>query len=135
MIITYLILLTALIVHLYFDGHKQKVHKPIKHWLSATIVFAVSCTAGWINSLIVPDVVWWQGTVYSLSLHLALFDPIWNLSEGHDLFYAGDPANPNLAWTDKIWAKVPPVGQILFRIWFILFGSGFYYHLNLILGQ
>jgi len=133
MILTYLLLLTALIVHMLFDLHKQKVHKPIIHWLSAMIVVLVATGSGWINQLIM-HVSWWQFMIYSLSIHAALFDVIWNLDHHENIFYAGDINNPNRAWTDRIWSRVSPGGQILFRAWILIFGGAWYYELDRILG-
>lgn len=131
MILTYLLLLSALIEHLFMDFHKAQHQKPIVHWISAGLVLVVSVAAGFLNQWL-THVSWWQFVIYSLSIHLALFDPIWNEINGNDLFYAGTPNNPDRAWTDRLWQYVPPMGQILFRLWFLLFGAGWYYHLDLI---
>lgn len=133
-VLTYFLLILATICHLILDLHKQKVKHPIIHWLSALIVFLVSSTLGFANQIF-TDYQWWQFTIYSLCIHLALFDPIWNIAHKEDWWYSGTPSNPNRAWTDRIWGNVPPLGQLLFRPWFILFGIGWYYHLDLIIGS
>ena len=134
-ILTYVGLSVALIYHLLTDFHKHKVGHPIRHWLGALCVVTISAIIGVLNQVVSPEYQWWQFVIYSLSIHLALFDPIWNLLNKNPWYYAGDPNNPNGAWTDKFWQRVPPLAQILFRAWFLIMGAEVYYNLDRILGQ
>ena len=124
----------VLLSHILIDFDRQRMNKPILHWLSAMLVFAVSVFFGFLVDVIV-GVAWWKFTILSLCVHLAVFDPLWNLLHNNYIFYQGDPNNPNRAFTDKIWDRVPPLGQIFFRIWVILVGLAIFSHWALIVGH
>jgi hypothetical protein len=117
------------------DLHKIHTGHPIRHWISALVAVSTSIVFGLLNQWITHLETWWQFAILSLCLHLALFDPIWNGFNHKPLFYQGDPSNPERAWTDKIWSYVPPLGQLLFRGWFIGVGLGVFFHLDWITGK
>lgn len=136
-IIMIICLLMALLVHLFFDLHKQKVKKPIIHWLSALLVFLTSIGAGVLNQAFLkrpiefyaslgfsPDV--WSNVLrfafFSIMVHLVFFDPLWNLGHSEAWNYHGSPENPKQAWTDKIWSEIPPLGELFFRTVFLILG-------------
>lgn len=131
---TLILLQLATIFHLVFDYHKLHSGHPIRHWMSATIVVAISVVLGFIDQIRL-DHTWWQFAIFSLSIHLALFDFLWNIINKKDLFYFGDPNNPERAWTDKVWSRVPPLGQIFFRSCFLYVGYAVYYHWDLIVAK
>lgn len=130
--VTYSFLLAALCVHLVYDLHKEDVKKPIVHWLSALLAVVVSILFGYINQKL-THVCWWQFAIYSLAIHFALFDYAWNFFNHKPLFYHGTPSNPDRAWSDKMWTRIPPGGELLFRIIGLLAGYGVYSHLDWIL--
>lgn len=134
-IATYLCLASALIFHLIADLHKEKVKHPIIHWLGALIVCGISVALGFANQLASPEYQWWQFTIYSLCIHLALFDPIWNIANKNPWYYSGSPSNPKRAWTDKFWQMTPPLAQPLFRFIILFAGYSVYYNLDQIIGS
>lgn len=133
-ILTYLGLMVALLYHLITDFHKHKTGHPIKHWLGALCVVTISAIIGFANQFVSIEYKWWQFLIYSLSIHFALFDPIWNFLNKNLWYYAGDPNNHNCAWTDRFWQRVPPLAQILFRFVFLFIGYSVYYRLDEIVG-
>ncbi len=131
MITTYILLLFATGYHLLFDYHRKSTNK-IVHWLSALLAVASSLVMGYINQLL-TGVPFWQFGIYSLCIHLSLFDPLWNWVNNKAWNYHGTISNPQRAWTDRIWTQVPGAGEILFRIIFLILGYEVYYNLDLIL--
>jgi hypothetical protein len=113
--------------------HKRKVGKPIIHWLSALVVFFVASGFGFINTLF-TNYAWWQFAFYSMAIHLALFDPIWNFLHKESWYYSGTSSNPSRAWMDKFWSVTPPLAQPLFRFIFFYLGYAVYYRWNEIVG-
>ena len=111
--IDYFFLLLPLITHLAID-FKGKVN----HKLNAVYVLALSLMVG----VLLPG-YWWQGTVYALCIHFALFDPLYNLIHKQKFFYNGDPSNPDRALTDRLWDITPIHGQVFIRLLFL--GTGF----------
>lgn len=83
---------------------------------------------GVLNQIVSPEYEWWKFVVYSLCVHAALFDPIWNKLNKQKWYYAGTWGNPNRAWTDRFWQNVPPLGQILFRFIILFLGHSVYYN-------
>ena len=132
--LTYLGLVVALIYHLVSDFHKRQTGHPIRHWLSALLAVTTSCIIGLLIQF-TTEYQWWQFAVYSLSVHAALFDPIWNLVNKEKWYYAGTWGNPNRAWTDKFWSRVPPGGQILFRGIILILGNFVYYRWDQIIAK
>lgn len=134
MVITYLFLALATVAHLILDLHKEKTNHPIMHWLSAGVAIVVSSILGLFNQLI-HDVEWYRFTIYSLCVHFALFDYLWNFFNKKPLFYHGEPSNPSRAWTDRMFDRIPPWGEILFRLWMLGVGISVYHYWYLIVGK
>ena len=131
---TYILLCTALFLHLVFDLHKQKEKKPIVHWLSATLVVCTSFALGFVAQFF-SDYPWWRFAFYSLMIHLVLFDYMWNWFHDEAWYYHGDVTNPKRAWTDKMWNRVPPLGELLFKIIFLILGYLVYYNWDQIISS
>lgn len=134
MLTTYLFLILATCAHLILDLHKEKNNEPIMHWLSASVAVGVSCLLGLFNQLI-HDVEWYRFAIYSMCIHFALFDYLWNFFNNKPLFYHGEPSNPHRAWTDSVWDRIPPQGEILFRSWMLGVGISVYHFWYLIVGK
>jgi len=134
MFTTYVLLLVATVMHLMMDMHKQKTKHAIHHWFSALATIGVSVMIGFMNQLI-WEIPFYRFAIYSLCIHFALFDYLWNLFNRKPFFYHGEPSNPNRAWTDKMWDRIPPWGEIFFRLWMIGVGIGVYHHWDLIVGN
>lgn len=120
----YIPLITPLLVHLIVD-RKGKV----RHKLNAAYVLALSIIVGFL----LPG-YWFQGTLYALAIHFTFFDPLYNLIHGHKLFYHGDARNPDRAWTDRQWDKIPYFAEVLVRLWVLGVGISVYYYLDRIVG-
>lgn len=144
MIILFILaLFLATIAHFVFDRHKEVVHSPIVHWQSAGLVIVVSIMIGFITQGIidfryqVPKGFyrWWQFTIFSLTIHFCFFDLIWNVLHGYAWDYHGTPTNPNRAWTDRLWERLPPWGEIFLRLWVPAVGYGVYFCWDLIVGK
>ena len=133
--ITTILISVALFAHLIMDLHKRKVGHPIVHWISAAVAVGVSVIVGFANQYLFKGEAYWQFAIYSLSVHFALFDPVWNLCNGQNIFYSGDPKNPSGAWTDKLWRITPTLAQPFIRAWVIAVGYAVYYNLDLIINN
>lgn len=120
----YLLLSLPLIVHLIVDL-KGKVN----HKLNALYVLAISLAVGFVL-----HGYWFQGTLYALCIHFTFFDPLYNLTHGHKLFYHGDARNPDRAWTDKFWSNQLYFMEVLIRIFVLALGWFVYYELDRIIG-
>ncbi len=120
----YAFLCLPTIVHLIVD-RKGKVN----HKLNAVYVLALSILVGLF--LYEFTGYWWQGSIYALCIHFALFDPIYNLMHGKSFFYHGSSTNPDQALTDKLWNYLAPHYEIFIRLWFLLFGYGVFYYQTL----
>lgn len=132
--LTYLGLMVALVYHLATDFHKKETGHPIRHWFGALCVVLISCIIGLLVQF-TTKYEWCQFVVYSLSVHAALFDPIWNMLNKQKWYYAGTWGNPNIAWTDLFWQRVPPGGQILFRFAILFVGNAVYYRWDQIIAK
>lgn len=120
----YLLLSLPLIVHVIVDL-KGKVN----HKLNVLYVLAISIAVGFV----LPG-YWFQGALYALAIHFTFFDPLYNLTHGHKLFYHGDARNPDRAWTDRQWDKLPYFAEVLVRLWVLGVGIGVFYYLDRIIG-
>lgn len=121
----YLLLALPLIVHLFVDYSGV-----VKHKLNAAYVLGIAVLVGFV----LPG-FFWQGAFYALCIHFTFFDPIYNLMHGHNLFYYGDPDNPDRAWMDKMReAYVPPHAEVFIRLWMLGVGIGVYHYLPNIIG-
>lgn len=129
MVVTILLVVTALALHLTMDFHKQTVHRPIIHWLSAVLVLSVSLGLGIANQFLEKE-HWYAVTLLSLSIHFSLFDPIWNKLNGHGLFYFGTVGNPSRAWIDRILSKFSEENQLLIKFFVLLVGLILYLKLR-----
>lgn len=123
MMITYLLLIIPLATHVIVDLNGE-----VRHWLNALYVTALSVIVGFI----LPG-YWWQGALFALAIHFTFFDPIYNLTHGHKLSYHGDSRNPNQAWTDKQWVKIPYYAEVFVRLWVLGVGASVYYQLDRII--
>lgn len=121
--IEYLLLIAPLATHVIVDLKGKVIH-----WLNAVYVTGMSVIVG----LILPG-HWLQGTLFALAIHFALFDPIYNLTHGHKISYHGDSRNPDQAWTDKQWVKIPYYAEVFVRLWVLAVGAGVYYELDRII--
>jgi len=128
--ITYLLLLVPTALHLWVDTTIKPTE--INHARGAIMVTMAAFICSIVN-VFVADVAYWQFVIYSLAVHLSLFDPLYNLFKKHKWNYHGDPLNPKRAFTDKLWAYVMPEAEILFRIIFLIVGWSFYYRLDWII--
>lgn len=121
----YILLSLPLLVHLAVDYSGV-----VKHKLNAAYVFGIALLVGFV----LPG-FFWQGAFYSLCIHFAFFDPMYNMMHGHNFFYYGDPKNPDRAWMDKLReAYVPPHAEVFIRLWVLGVGIGVYHYLPLIIG-
>ena len=128
--ITYLLLLLPTLTHIIFDYSKRYTGGKIRHWLSALIAVSMSVILGFTDK----SVYFWQFAGYALAIHFCYFDPLWNKANRHDWHYNGDRTNPERAWTDKMWDRVPIYAQPFIRLWVLAVGYSVYYHLDLIIG-
>lgn len=119
----YLLLCLPLISHLLID----KTGK-VKHTLNAWIVIIIAVGVGFF----LPG-YFWQGTLYALTIHLFLFDFLYNLMHGHKFFYHGEVDNPDRSKFDKLWEFVGPIYEVFVKIWVLLAGIGVYYYLDRII--
>lgn len=133
--ITIFLLSLALFAHLLMDLHKRKAGHPIVHWISALVAVGVSVLVGFGNQYLFPEYAFWQFAIYSLSVHFALFDPLWNVCNKQDWYYSGDPNNKSGAWMDKLWRQTPVIAQPFIRAWAVAVGYGIYYNLDLIINN
>jgi len=127
-----LILLIPTFTHLIFDYHKMYSGGKIRHWLSASIAVLTSVVVG-ITVQKVDNVFWWQGTIFALAIHFAFFDPLWNWANHHKWHYNGDRTNPERAFTDRMWDRVPIYVQPFVRLWVLYVGYAFYFELGKII--
>lgn len=123
MILTYALLLLPLIIHLAVDYSGK-----VRHKLNAAYVLALSILVGFL----LPG-YFWQGALFSLSIHFTFFDPLYNLTHGHKISYHGDSRNPDQAWTDKQWVKIPYYAEVFVRLWVLAVGACVYYELDRII--
>ena len=127
MIVIILVASIPLIIHLIGD-FKGVVH----HRWNAVYVTGLSVGVG----LVLPG-HWWQGVIFALSIHFCFFDPFYNITHGHNLFYYGDPNKPkkDQAFTDRfIWSRTPIWGAVFLRLWVLWVGWAVYFELDKILG-
>jgi len=123
----------ATLLHLWMDFHKISTGHPIRHWISAGVAILVSSVLGAVNHLF-SEQHWWQFAIFSLGVHFALFDYLWNTMNHKPWLYNGDPYNPERSWFDKLWSQVPPIANPFLRLWVFGVASGFYYHWDWIKG-
>jgi hypothetical protein len=123
MIIQFILLTLPLITHLIVDWRGV-----VRHWLNALYVLALSVAAG----ILLPG-YWWQGALFALAIHFTFFDPLYNLTHGHKLFYHGDPRNPGQALTDKQWQRLPAYAEVFIRLWVLVVGYSVYFELDRII--
>ncbi len=117
----------ATLIHLWMDFHKIHSGHPIRHWISAGVVILGSSTLGLINQFFGGH-PWWQFTIFSMGIHFAIFDYLWNALNHKSWLYNGDINNPERSWSDKLWDHIPPIANPFLRLWVFLCASGFYYH-------
>lgn len=123
------LLIIPMLVHLLHDTAVKKIN----HVFSASLTAVTALILGVIACHWQKGVYWWQFWIFAMCIHFCFFDPIWNLVHKESWDYHGDPENPNRALTDRMWSRIPPVGEILFRLIILGVGWGVYYHLNWII--
>jgi len=129
--ITIPFLVVALIVHLVVDYHKHAKQTPIEHWQSALYVVGVSAIMGLLN-FAVTGISIYLFVIASLGIHFALFDFIWNFANHKPMFYHGLVTSDTSSLMDRFWSRVPPAGEVLFKV-IILYGAlEVYYNWSLI---
>lgn len=119
-LIEYALLISPTLVHLLVD-----LKGKVRHKLNAAYVLGLSVAIG----LCLPG-YWWQGALYALCIHLTFFDPFYNLTHGHPLFYHGSSKNPSQALTDKAFIMAGPFMEVVIRGFSLLIGYSFYYQLD-----
>jgi hypothetical protein len=107
-----------MVAHLLVDHYRMKTKKPIIHKRGATMVVLLSVILG----LVMNEKHFLMFTFLCLTVHVSLFDILWNKVEGHKWNYLGTVGNPNRAWTDIIWSRLPDWSQVILRIVFLASG-------------
>jgi hypothetical protein len=123
----YLFLFLPLIIHLLIDKTGLVSHK-LNGWLAGGFSLAIG--------FFVPQDYFWQGTIYALTIHFALFDFLYNAVHKHPMFYHGSSNNPDRALFDKIFSSkyLPPIAELFVKAWVLSVGVGVYYYLDKIIG-